>query len=98
MDIRVEAWGEPGASAAGVALANGINANQLRRWMHDRGVEPPRAVLPAFTPGGVRSHRRFRPGAAYPERHCTHPPGTAQRRRSGHIECGNHRNYGNSRM
>jgi hypothetical protein len=24
-----------------VALANGINANQLRRWMRERGIEPP---------------------------------------------------------
>lgn len=37
----VAACGEPGASVAGVALANGINANQLRRWMRERGVEPP---------------------------------------------------------
>ena len=26
---------------AGIALANGINANQLRRWMRERGVKPP---------------------------------------------------------
>ena len=37
----IEACGEPGASVAGVALANGINANQLRRWMLERGIEPP---------------------------------------------------------
>ena len=37
----IEACGEPGASVAGVALANGINANQLRRWMCERGIEPP---------------------------------------------------------
>ena len=37
----IEACGEPGASVAGVALANGINANQLRRWMRERGIEPP---------------------------------------------------------
>lgn len=29
----IEACNEPGASVAGVALANGVNANQLRRWM-----------------------------------------------------------------
>ena len=33
----IEASGEPGASVAGVALANGINANPLRRWMRERG-------------------------------------------------------------
>ena len=28
---------EPGASVAGIALANGVNANQVRRWMRERG-------------------------------------------------------------
>ncbi|MCK0509664.1 hypothetical protein [Aromatoleum buckelii] len=28
-------------SGAGVTLANGLNANQVRRWMRERGVEPP---------------------------------------------------------
>lgn len=37
----VSACSEPGASVAGVALANGINANQVRRWMRERGAEPP---------------------------------------------------------
>ena len=37
----IDACGEPGASVAGVALANGINANPLRRWMRERGIEPP---------------------------------------------------------
>ena len=37
----IEACGGPGASVAGLALANGINANQLRRWMRERGIEPP---------------------------------------------------------
>ena len=37
----IDACVEPGASVAGVALANGINANQLRRWMRERGIEPP---------------------------------------------------------
>ena len=49
---------EPGSSVAGIALANGVNANQVRRWMRERGVEPPtrrlpiQAVetLPAFVP------------------------------------------------
>jgi transposase-like protein len=26
---------------AGVALANGLNANQVHRWMRERGIEPP---------------------------------------------------------
>ncbi|NMG72658.1 transposase [Parazoarcus communis] len=32
---------EPGVSVAGVALANGLNAKQVRRWMRERGVKPP---------------------------------------------------------
>lgn len=36
----IEACGEPGASVAGVAMANRINANQLRRWMRERGIQP----------------------------------------------------------
>lgn len=38
---EVSACLKPGVSVAGVALANGLNANQVRRWMRDRGVEPP---------------------------------------------------------
>ena len=37
----IEACGAPGASVAGVALENGINAHLLRRWMRERGIEPP---------------------------------------------------------
>lgn len=37
----ISACSEPGVSVAGVALANGLNANQVRRWMRERGVEPP---------------------------------------------------------
>lgn len=45
----VRACEEPGASVAGEALANGVNANQVRRWMRERGVEPPpRARLAAI--------------------------------------------------
>lgn len=38
---------EAGASVAGVALANELNANQVRRWMRERGVEPPSRHRPA---------------------------------------------------
>jgi transposase len=38
---------QPGASVAGVALAHGLNANLVRRWMAEQGVEPPsRRPLP----------------------------------------------------
>lgn len=42
----IEACCESGASVAGIALANGINANQVRRWMRERGIEPPTRRLP----------------------------------------------------
>ena len=44
----IEACCEPGASVAGIAMANGVNANQVRRWMRERGVEPPtrRVAMP----------------------------------------------------
>ncbi len=53
---------EAGASVAGIALANEVNANQVRRWMRERGIEPPsrslsvrsissgRGTEPAFVP------------------------------------------------
>lgn len=36
----VEACCRPGVSIAGVALAHGLNANLVRRWLVDRGVTP----------------------------------------------------------
>jgi transposase len=36
---------ESGASVAGIALANEVNANQVRRWMRERGIEPPNRSL-----------------------------------------------------
>jgi len=50
---------EPGASVAGIAMANGVNANQVRRWMRERGISastqrlpisPAAEMSPAFIP------------------------------------------------
>ena len=38
----IAACSEPGASVAGIALANGVNANQVRRWMRERSIEVPK--------------------------------------------------------
>ena len=48
----IEACCEPGASVAGIAMANGVNANQVRRWMRERGIEVPkrRMLMPAAQP------------------------------------------------
>lgn len=40
-DELVRACSEPGISVAGIALANGVNANLLRKWMRARGVTVP---------------------------------------------------------
>lgn len=37
----VSACSERGVSIAGIALANGVNPNLLRRWMRERGVAAP---------------------------------------------------------
>ena len=58
---RINACGEPGASVAGVALSNGINANQVRRWMREGGRRAAGIVLSSLTPSGARGHRRFLP-------------------------------------
>ena len=44
----IDACQVPGASVAGVALIHGVNANQVRRWMRERGV-----VLPSRSPVAV---------------------------------------------
>lgn len=46
----IEACCEPGASVAGIAIANGVNANQVRRWMRERGIESPtrRVAMPVL--------------------------------------------------
>ena len=56
----VEACCEPGVSVSGIALANGVNANQVRRWMRERGLTPPTrreilatSAMPAFVPVAV---------------------------------------------
>lgn len=51
----IEACCEPGASVAGIAMANSVNANQVRRWMRERGVEPPtrRVATPVLDTAAV---------------------------------------------
>jgi len=53
----IEACYERGVSVAGIALANEVNANQVRRWMRERGIKPPSRretlaapPMPAFVP------------------------------------------------
>jgi transposase len=41
----IEACCEPGASVAGIAMANGVNANQVGRWLRERGIEVPKRRL-----------------------------------------------------
>ena len=51
----IDACQVPGTSVAGVALTHGVNANQVRRWMRERGVVLPSRLpmvdaAPAFVP------------------------------------------------
>jgi transposase-like protein len=56
----IEACRQPGISIAAVALANGLNANMLRKWVIDAdagrgvgaGLEPSRPSATAATPVG----------------------------------------------
>jgi transposase len=58
----VRACSEPGVSVAGVALANDLNANQVRRWMTERGVSAPslRRPVTLAEPVGVSEFVRVR--------------------------------------
>jgi len=47
----VQAAQQPGVSMAAVAMAHGINANLLRRWVHERA-QPPAGVA-AVSPNPV---------------------------------------------
>ena len=60
----IDACQVPGASVAGVALAHGVNANQVRRWLRARGVALPSRLsvvavdaAPAFVPLAMLSAR-----------------------------------------
>ena len=53
----IDACQVPGASVAGVALTHDVNANQVRRWLRERGVALPSRLplpmvdaAPAFVP------------------------------------------------
>ena len=46
----VAAAAQPGVSMASVALARGINANLLRRWVQEAEVSPVKAVTKAALP------------------------------------------------
>ena len=61
----VRACSEPGISVAGIALANGVNTNLLRKWIQARGVQAPSlrqrvepsesvAHAPEFLPVAIR--------------------------------------------
>ncbi|MGN7877144.1 IS66-like element accessory protein TnpA [Roseateles sp. 22389] len=48
----VQASQQPGVSMAAVAMAHGINANLLRRWVHERAQPPVDAVAVGDKPVG----------------------------------------------
>jgi transposase len=62
----VRACSEPGISVAGIALANGVNANLLRKWMGARGVTAPSLRRPAESAAAVTHSAEFLPVAITP--------------------------------
>lgn len=65
-DELVRACSEPGISVAGIALANGVNANLLRKWMGARGVTAPSLRRPAQSAEPVTRAAEFLPVAITP--------------------------------
>ena len=57
----VSACREPGVSVSGVALANGLNANQVHRWMRERGIEPPSRRKPVCAERTTLAEQGFVP-------------------------------------
>lgn len=60
-DELVHACSTPGTSVAGVALANGVNANLLRKWMHARGVAAPDSRARSLPTATTRIASEFMP-------------------------------------
>jgi len=50
--LAVQAAQQPGVSMAAVAMAHGINANLLRRWVHERAQPPIDTVTVGEKPVG----------------------------------------------
>lgn len=65
-DELVRACSEPGISVAGIALANGVNANLLRKWMGERGVTAPSLRRSAESAAPVAHSPEFLPVAITP--------------------------------
>ena len=66
-DEVVRASSEPGVSVAGVALANDLNANLVRRWMKERGVSAPSLRKPVTFAEPVGAPEFVRVSVAPPE-------------------------------
>jgi transposase-like protein len=49
----VEACEQPGMSSAAIAMANGVNANLLRRWVHDAERRGLTVVAPSPPPSSA---------------------------------------------
>lgn len=46
---------QPGMSMAAVAMAHGVNANLLRRWVREAEMKPAAGALRGMTPGEVQA-------------------------------------------
>lgn len=65
-EALVRACSEPGISISGIALANGVNPNLLRRWMRAHGVTVPSLRCQAEPDELVRRTAEFLPVAIAP--------------------------------
>lgn len=63
----IRACRQPGVSVAAVALANGLNANMLRRWVAEAARGGP--VVASCQPGFVAVQMASTPAAAQPDIH-----------------------------
>ena len=83
----IEACQQPGVSSAAIALANGLNANMLRRWVNDAEQRRSTVIAPSLAPSsrpalGVRSSATACAEAA--GRH-PHRSSTRRRQRLGRL-------------
>lgn len=51
----IELARQPGTSVAAVTLANGLNANMLRRWVHEAAVDGGTSKVATTGVGGLRA-------------------------------------------
>jgi transposase len=70
----------PGASVSAVALAHGLNANLVRKWLHGRGLKRASVEAPGLVQTLVAANSATRPTASRPARAAAPAPLAAEAR------------------